>query len=252
MKWLPVLVLCAMAAGCRSVPRESSGGGGPVRGGTRIEKSAVDREIVSRTPNSQITLREACCYSDPMDATHYGNAFRMYNGHIVAICLLALQQRGIYTGDEICIYDLTAERLERIGMSEQVSNRWVIDNNYLATFERTSGDLIIVVSDARVSFNDLFRWRTQGATLDLRLGNTNYRYRFQSYDWAAVVFTEPAAQAWLDPEAKAKDFAPSYAVPTMRKLADGRWEPIQKSAIGDTGYILERQADGHLEAVLAK
>ncbi|MCE9581119.1 MAG: hypothetical protein K8T20_01250 [Planctomycetes bacterium] len=249
MKWLPFVLLCALASGCTSVnfataPREGSGG--TARGGTRVEKAAVKQE------SKEKAWAATYCYADPMDPERCGNVFRMTNGHILAITLIADSDRGRYAGDRISIMDLTTNNGCRYLPSESPRGDVITDERYLVTFERTPTDLLISVSGVSVSFNDLCRWRAQVETQDMNFGTSRFKLCLQGVDGSFLFFSEKAATAWLDPEAPREDYLPTYVVPTHRKLADGKWETLSRSAIGDTGYIMELQSDGLYHPVLAK
>jgi hypothetical protein len=204
----------------------------------------VNRASKSWWRSGGLALTDILCYPDPLDPVHFGNVFLMTSkSHVVSISLNSHSKGGMYAGDRFIVEALDTGRLTLFDTDKRVRDESAADF-FSASVSPSGTDSVITVKDvnglkATVSLSQLRRWRVENAKQNLELGRTNYRVSYQLRDGATLFFTEAAAAAWLDPEAKSEAMVPSYVVPLKQKQADGSWTTIPIRPIGDSGYVLD-------------
>jgi hypothetical protein len=237
---LCVLAVTAVATGCAAPVAEHRAA--PAQTGS----PRVDVGTLTRGGTSGFGTEELFAYIDPADRAQYYNVFRMGNNRLISVCLRARQERGIFSHDQLGVYDLTNEsdingRRHDIGKPASSSLDYF---RYSLRFVPQGRDTLVVVTDsggrsATLSINKMYKLRVMGPSDPVWTGSIKYTVVGESSDYGYLLwFTEDAVRAASDTHAAPSNLIPKYVVPTnvkkgviVQKLGD-------EIPLGDTGYVL--------------
>ena len=235
-----VLAVTAVLTGCAAPVAEHRAA--PAQTGS----PRVDVGTLTRGGTSGFGTEELFAYIDPADRAQYYNVFRMGNNRLISVCLRARQERGIFSHDQLGVYDLTNEsdingRRHDIGKPASSSLDYF---RYSLRFVPQGRDTLVVVTDsggrsATLSINKMYKLRVMGPSDPVWTGSIKYTVVGESSDYGYLLwFTEDAVRAASDTHAAPSNLIPKYVVPTnvkkgviVQKLGD-------EIPLGDTGYVL--------------
>lgn len=239
---LCILFVMAALTGCATPVAERSAA--PAQAGV----SRVDVGTLTRG-TSGFGTEDLFAYIDPADRAQYYNVFRMGNNRLISICLRARQERGIFSHDQLGVYDVTNES-DIHGVRHDIgqpSSRTLDYFQYSLRFVPQGRDTLVVVTDSRgrkatLSINKMYKLRVMGPSDAVYAGPTKYTVVGESSDYGYLLwFTEDAVRAASDPYAAPSNLIPKYVVPTNVKKGVIVQNLGDEIPLGDTGYVLRNE-----------
>jgi len=239
---LCALISLAALTGCAVKTPQS--GAAPAR----METPHVDVGTLTRG-TSGFGTEDLFAYIDPADKARYYNVFRMGNNRLISICLRARQERGLFTQDQLGVYDVTNEsdiHGYRHDIGKPTSNH-LNQFNYSLRFVPQGRDTLVVLTDsggqrATLSINKMYRLRVMGPSDPVWTGTIKYTVVGESSDYGYLLwFTENAVRAAQDPGASPSDLVPKYVVPTNVKKGVIVQNLGDELPLGETGYVLKNE-----------
>lgn len=224
---------------------------GSSRYGPPLQKATL-KEIEQKfpSPSGGSGAKELLCYTDPTDPSTLINVFWLPSQRVyVSVTPYAKSEGGNYAGDEFLVMVVGGQGW-RLDPNTAVYEQAVLVDGLQATVRPSQKDSEITVVDtfggrqATFTLSKLTRLRLQNLKDTLNVGKNPYRFGYQARDGALLLYDPKVESAWIDPEAPRESLTPRYVIPSHRKDENGKWVPLTRAPIGNSGYVMVFPADG--------